>query len=106
MDEKKDLKSTLEMDELRLKAAKSVFVILALVFLMSYFFVASEFYNEIFIYVLKYSYFAFVTSLFLVFFLFFKIYTKANTFYIISAVLFILYLVSISAFLLPRNLFL
>ena len=62
MDEKKDLKSILEMDELSLKMAKSFFILATFVFLLSYFFVASWFYAEIFNYVLKYSYFGFTTS--------------------------------------------
>lgn len=106
MDEKKDLKSILAMDELRLKWAKSFFILASFVFLLSYFFVASEFYSDIFIYVLKYSYFAFITSLFLVFFLFFKIYTKNISFYIISLVLFLLYIWASLVILFPKNLFL
>lgn len=102
MDEKKDL----EMMELRLKVSKNFFVLATFIFLISYFFVASGFYKEIFIYVLKYSYFIFITSLLLVFLLFFKIYTKNNTFYAISFILFLFYIAWISVFLFPKNLFL
>jgi hypothetical protein len=102
MDEKKDL----EMMELRLKVSKSFFVLATFIFLLSYFFVASGFYKEIFIYVLKYSYFVFITSLFLVFFLFFRIYTKNTTFYAISFILLLFYIASALVFLFPKNLFL
>ena len=106
MDEKKDLKSILEMDELSLKMAKSCFILATFVFLLSYFFVASGFYAEIFNYVLKYSYFGFTTSFFLTLFLFFKIYTKNVTFYVISTFLLLFYIISSLVFLFPKNLFL
>lgn len=106
MDEKKDWKASLEMMELRLKVSKSFFVLGTFVFLISYFFVASGFSTDVFIYVLRYSYFMFITSFFLLLFFFFKIYTKNRTFYITLSILILFYILAAMVVLFPKNLFL
>lgn len=110
MDIKKSLLSAFSnesnLNNIRLKYSKIFFVISALVVFSSYFFLILWFYGEIFIYIFKYSYLSFVTSLFmmLIFFYIEYINKEKNLFFFIFLLfIFLFYIASIIFFFIPKN---